>query len=997
MNPFEKLLDTFSINELKKIKRIITQIDSKYSKYENIDIRSYKNITESFKEKYEETNDLDDLLPDAYALVKAAIKKVTGKSLFDTQLTASCVLNDGNIAEMKTGEGKTLALIASAYLNSLTGKGVHIVTSNEYLAMRDSEEVKSILNILGVSVGCAVTKDKNGNVLQGKEQDDKLRQEFKKDIVYTTPSALVFSYLKDNSATAKDDKILRELNYVILDEIDSSLIDDAKNPFILSGSVSIPNGIYLEAQRFVSTLKNYSLNSSISSFSLQIQELLSNGYLPKNNYHFDSYSSDSDYNCDITDEGLNKFYKFLRDNERLKEFKKIKVKDKKGIIREYSMDEKIPDNMIDNVIYDGPNTFLAYVKNAMIANNCYKHGRDYEIVDGEIKLVDRNTARILPDSKLEKGLHQAIEAKERVNITNETKSFGSITYPSFFKLYTKKSGLSGTVKQAEKEFNNLYGLGVVQVPRRIPSKEKKLGVDLYSSAQQKYEAIVNQILACKRTGQPIIIGVDDVDSCQKLDKILNLHGIKHNALSARNDFEEAKIIEEAGRFGAVTIVTPMAGRGTDIKLGGTLDGRIMETRAMREFALNNVDIKQVNEEVKYLYRAIHVDVRDSKNSRKKIMELEEGRGDSKMVEAYNKEIRFLKGKMISSRMSKFLDNCKNNNVSSELSATYRRIYDEQRELANRTQVAEAEKINKLGGLFILGTEISRSSRVQDQLTGRAARNGENGCSKFIVSLDDDFFKNGLHPSKIAEYKNAVIEKGSKLVKKLVDKIQFNIADADSKSREMQYRLDAIDDKDRSAYYKYRDGILECDDMETRLNELMSASIDATIDKIAPSNKVSEDELREVESKYRNILTTPDCFKDTGITKEQLKLYLKTSAHNRLSLYKVNNGDSFEKLVRESTLNVGDELWCDYVDSTKDRHRLASLNTQSLTERGSAHGDMFVEYEFIANESFSNFVSDLMDNVTVSVIEKANKYVRQIDAGVERVTNQENVDYQGRKK
>lgn len=994
MNTLEKLLDTFSIHELKKIKKTLGVIDSKYSKYENIDIRSYKAITESFKERYQETGDLDALLPDAYALVKAVIKKMTGKSLFDTQLTASCILNDGNIAEMKTGEGKTLALIASAYLNSLTGKGVHIVTSNEYLAQRDSEEVKGILNMLGVSVGCAVTKDEEGNVLSGKEQDNKLREEFKKDIVYTTPSALAFSYLKDNAVNNKKDKILRGLNYVILDEIDSSLIDDAKNPFVLSGNIDMDDKVYVEAQRFVESLKNYALNSSISSFSGNIQKLLSDGYLPKNNYHFDSYSSFSDYNADITDEGLKKFYRFLRLNPELQEFRKIKIKDKNGIVKVYGMDYKVPEDRLEDIVYDGPNTFLMYVKKALIATNCYQYGKDYEIIDGEIKLVDSNTARILPDSKLEQGLHQAIEAKERLSITSETRSIGSITYPSFFKLYTKRSGLSGTVKQAEKEFNKLYSLGVVQVPRRLPSKRKDLGVDLYSSSQEKYEAIINQVLACKRTGQPIIVGVDTVEDCEKLSRILKVHGIVHNSLSARNDFEEAKVIGEAGRLGAVTIVTPMAGRGTDIKLGGTVEDRILKSDAMRTYAIKSIDVSDVADQAKYLYRAIHIDSSDSrkaKQDRERIRALEKGTGSTAELIRYNKEVTDLKKKMINHRADEFLAKCQRKAVSSQEYVGYLTVYNREKAKATEMQRVEAKQVNALGGLYILGTEISRSSRVQDQLIGRCARNGENGKSKFIVSLDDNFFKNGLRPDKLAQYKAATITKGSKLVQQLIDKIQLNISSDDERSRESQYRLDAIDDKDRTAYYKFRDEILECDDMEVRINSLMDASINRTIDKLVPSSDVTEKQLRAVEAKYMNVLTTPECFKDTNITKDQLKLYLKTSAHNRLRLYKTNNSVDFERLAREKTLKESDDFWCDFVDSTKDRHRIASLNTQALTEHGSSHGDMYTEYEFIAEESFREFVDQFMSSVTRSFMKDANKYIRKTSGQVQRVTSEQNVN------
>lgn len=994
MGTLEKMLDTFSIHELRKIKKILSVIEAKYSKYDNIDIRSYKAITESFKERYNETGDLDLLLPDAYALVKAVVKKMTGKDLFDTQLTASCVLNDGNIAEMATGEGKTLALIASAYLNSLTGKGVHIVTSNEYLAQRDSEEVRNILNMLGVSVGCAVARDEEGNILSGRKQDDKLREEFKKDIVYTTPSALAFSYLKDNTILDKKDKILRELNYVVLDEIDSSLIDDAKNPFILSGNVEKNDTVYIEAQRFAQSIKNYALNSSISSFSGGIQRLLSDGYLPKNNFHFDSYSSFSDYNADITEEGLKKFYNFLRNNPNLQEFRKIKIKDKNGIVKVYGMDYKVPDDRLEDIVYDGPNTFLMYVKKALIANNCYKYGKDYEIVDGKIKLVDSNTARILPDSKLEDGLHQAIEAKEKLSITNETRSIGSITYPSFFKLYTKRSGLSGTVKQAEKEFNKLYSLGVVQIPRRIPSKREDLGVDLYSSSQKKYDAIVSQVLECRKRGQPIIVGVDTVEDCEKLSRILKVHGIAHNSLSARNDFEEAKVISEAGRLGAVTIVTPMAGRGTDIKLGGTVEDRILKSDAMRTYAIKNIDLSDVVEQTKYLYRAIHIDSSDNKRAkadRERIRNLEKGNASRLELNKYNEEIKKLKINMINHRADEFLDKCQRKAVSSREYSDYLNIYNREKEKAAMMQKKEAEKVNKLGGLFILGTEISRSNRVQDQLIGRCARNGENGKSKFIVSLDDRFFKNGLLPDKLEKYKKAIITKGSKLVQQLIDKIQLNISSDDERSREAQYRLDAIDDKDRLAYYSFRDEILSCDDMESRLNNLMDASISGAVDKIIPTNKVTEEQLRDVEAKYMNILTTPECFKDTNITKDQLKLYLQTSARNRLRVYKTNNINEFETLAREKTLKESDDLWCDFVDLTKDRHRIASLNTQALTEHGSSHGDMYTEYEFIAESSFSGLVDEIIDNVTVSLIKDANKYVRNINSQVQRVNFDSNVN------
>ena len=491
-----KSLFDFEYKELKRFMKIADQIEAKSDEYEKLTDKQLQNKTEEFKKELENGKTLDDILVDAFATVREAAKRVINEKPFYTQLLGAIAIHYGNIAEMKTGEGKTLTSVMPAYLNALTGKGVHIVTVNEYLASRDAAWMGQIFEFLGLTVGT------NLRDLSPAEK----RERYNCDVLYSTNNEIGFDYLRDNMVVRKEDRVQRPLNFAIVDEVDSVLIDEARTPLIISGGAMHSNNQYLDAQRFVKDLKeneDYIIDEKTNSINL-------------------------------TDEGSRKCESFY------------------GI-----------DNM-----YDIKHSALVHhINQALRANFTMKNEVDYVVQDGKVVIVDQFTGRLMQGRAFSEGLHQAIEAKEGVKINEETKTLATITFQNLFRMYKKLSGMTGTAKTEEEEFRNIYNMYVIQIPTNKPVIRKDMADLIFATKQDKYNAIIKEIKERHATGQPVLVGTIAIETSELISNMLKKERIKHEVLNAKNHAREAEIIAKAGEIGSVTIATNMAGRGTDIKLG----------------------------------------------------------------------------------------------------------------------------------------------------------------------------------------------------------------------------------------------------------------------------------------------------------------------------------------------------------------------------------------------------------------------------------------------
>ncbi len=571
---FSKIFKSSNQQELDKIKNLIEAINNKENEIKSFTEGDFKEKTFNFQKNAQNGSfKIDEIIPDSFALVREAAKRTLGERHYDVQLAGGLILHKGKIAEMKTGEGKTLVSTLPAFLNSLSGKGVHIVTVNDYLAKRDSEWMGKVYNYLGVSTGC-ITNDID---------DPKRKINYNCDITYATNNELGFDYLRDNMKYELEDMVQRNHNFCIVDEVDSILIDESRTPLIISGKLEDKTTLYLTSNEFVK-------------------------YLQKSDYELDEKNK----NVILTDLGIDK-------------------------IEKLAIQKKILKN---NNFYDPANLDLVHhVNQALKANLLFKKDTDYIVRESKVQIIDEFTGRVLEGRRFSDGLHQAIEAKENVKVEEENQTLASITYQNYFRLYKKLSGMTGTAFTEAEEFHDIYKLNVVSIPTNRKMLRKDFNDQIYRTEKEKYKAITNKILECNKKGQPVLVGTTSIQKSEKISTYLNNNKINHNVLNAKQHEKEARIIAEAGKVGAVTIATNMAGRGTDIKLGG------------------------------------------------------------------NKDF----------------------------------IFDGKKE--NEHEVKENEgQVKSHGGLCIIGTERHESRRIDNQLRGRAGRQGDPGSTIFFISLQDELMR-----------------------------------------------------------------------------------------------------------------------------------------------------------------------------------------------------------------------------------------------------------------
>ena len=679
MGLIESIFGTHSDHELKRINPLVDKVFSYEEEYSKLSDHDLAAKTDEFKKRYEDGESLDSLLPEAFATVREAAWRVLGMKPYRVQVIGGIILHQGRIAEMKTGEGKTLVATMPVYLNALTGKGVHVVTVNDYLAKRDSEWMGKIYKFLKMSVGLIIhdipMKDRKGM--------------YACDIVYGTNNEFGFDYLRDNMVVSKEQIAQRELNYAIVDEVDSILIDEARTPLIISGRGTESSDLYQKADTFVKSLKQYTVIETDDKVDM------------------DDLVGDADY---VTDEKA-----------------KTSVLTANGIAKAekfFNIDDlSDPDNF----------DLQHYINNALKANGNFKKDQQYIVQDGQVIIVDDFTGRLMPGRRFSDGVHQAIEAKEHVKVANENKTLATITFQNFFRMYTKLSGMTGTAYTEEAEFRQIYNLDVIQIPTNRPIARIDEYDAVFKTENGKYAAILKTVKEANEKGQPVLVGTVNVDKSELLSRIFSKYGIKHNVLNAKNHMREAEIVAQAGRKGAVTIATNMAGRGTDIILGGNAE--FMALQEMRRLG-------------------------------------------------YTEDL--------------ITASTAHNETDDELILEARQRFTDLENKYKAELAPEAAEVRELGGLYIVGTERHESRRIDNQLKGRAGRQGDPGRSKFFLSLEDDLLRifGGERVSVI--YESLGIEDDMELQVRSLTKV-----------------IDSSQKKLEAMHFSARKSVLEYDDVNNR--------------------------------------------------------------------------------------------------------------------------------------------------------------------------------------
>ena len=850
-----KLFKGYSEKEVKRVMPIVQKINSFEDVISELTDEELKAKTEYFKELLADGQTLDDILPEAFAVVREASKRVTGLRHFDVQLIGGIILHQGRIAEMRTGEGKTLVATLPAYLNALTGKGVHVITVNDYLAKRDSEWMGKIYTFLGLTVGLVIADMK----------PNEKQKAYNCDITYGTNNEFGFDYLRDNMVIYKDQLVQRPLNYAIVDEIDSILIDEARTPLIISGRANQASDIYKKADRFVSKLEARTI----------IEE-------------------------DVKDEEQ------AAENEKYDYVVDLKAKSASLTAKGIAKAEK--EFGLEN-LNDLNNSELVHAINqALRAHGIMKKDVDYIVKSGEVLIVDEFTGRIMYGRRYNNGLHQAIEAKEHVKVADESKTLANITFQNYFRMYEKLSGMTGTAMTEEQEFEEIYKLDVIEIPTNKPIQRKDLPDIIYKNETGKFNAVIEDIKKSYEKGQPVLVGTVSIDKSERLSKLLDKAKIPHQVLNAKYHEKEAEIIAQAGKYKAVTIATNMAGRGTDIILGGNSE------------YLAKTDMRK-----KYTFEEIEEATAFNETDDEKILaRREEFRN---LVRNYDKGIE-----------------------------------DE------RAKVIEA------GGLKIIGTERHESRRIDNQLRGRAGRQGDPGESRFYISLDDDLMKI-FGGSIITKVYNKIgvsddmpIE--SRILTKTVESSQKKVEGRNFSIRKNVLQYDDVMNKQRVIIYKQRREVLDGESLSTEIGNM----IDAVVNTIVP--QYITEESKDIEGLKKEIFTefgieSLDILKQEKFEAEDVIKELSEKAHNIYNTKSEKFGESMRELERVITLKIVDEKWMEHIDNMDELKNGVGL-------RAYAQKDPVVVYRMEGFDMFDEMVYDIQYDVV-----KLLMHVTERDEGAQR--------------
>ena len=813
MGFLQKLFGSHSDHELKRIYPIADKIEALEPQMQALSDEELRAKTDEFKARYQAGEDLDKLLPEAFAVVREAAWRVLGMKPFRVQLIGGIVLHQGRIAEMKTGEGKTLVAVLPAYLNALTGEGVHIVTVNDYLAKRDSEWMGKVHRFLGLSVGL---------IVHGLTADQR-RAAYAADITYGTNNEMGFDYLRDNMAIYKQQMVQRGHAFAIVDEVDSILIDEARTPLIISGQGDESTDLYRKADDLVRTMKKM----VVASVDEKAEE---------------DESLDADY---IVDEKARTATLTARGTAKAERYFNL---------------ENLSD--LEN------STLAHHINQALKAHGVMKRDIDYVVKDGEVIIVDEFTGRLMLGRRYSEGLHQAIEAKEHVDVQRENKTLATITFQNYFRLYGKLSGMTGTALTEEEEFTTIYELDIVEIPTNKPVIRKDWPDVVYKNEAGKDRAIIQQIIECHAKGQPVLVGTISIEKSEYLSSLLKKQGIPHNVLNAKQHEREAEIVAQAGKLGAVTIATNMAGRGTDIMLGGNAE------------YLAKTDLKKAGFEEEVIAEATGYAETD----------------DEEILRARE---------MYAQRL-----------------AEHKKVTD-----------AEAELVRAAGGLFILGTERHESRRIDNQLRGRAGRQGDPGESRFYIAMTDDIMRLFGSERVMNMMESLGMDEDTPLDQKMlsgaIEQAQKTVESRNFQTRKNVLEYDDVMNVQRNVIYDERRKVLDGEDLQPAIRKMIEEFVRSTVaDGLGGAERIDLKAVNEALTPFGALFLRPG---DIRLTPSDLEHLTADSLADRVleramafygakeqELGTLPNGQSvMRELERVVMLRVVDEYWMEHLDAMTD--------------------------------------------------------------------------------
>ena len=844
MGLIKSLFGDYSKREIKRIQPLCDKVLGLEETYRAMSEEELRAQTDKLRDRLQMGESTDDILPDAFAVCREACDRVLGMRPFPVQILGGIILHQGRIAEMKTGEGKTLVATLPAYLNALSGEGVHIVTVNDYLARRDSEWMGKVYRYMGLSVGLIV-HDLDNNAR---------REAYAADITYGTNNELGFDYLRDNMVIYKENKVQRPHHFAIVDEVDSILIDEARTPLIISGQGDKSTDLYQQADHFAKTLKITKVKEMDAK---EEQDTVEGDYIV----------DEKARTATLTQSGVKKAEQAF------------------GV--ENLMD---PDNV----------TLLHHINQAIKARGVMTRDVDYVVKDGQVIIVDEFTGRLMFGRRYNEGLHQAIEAKEGVKVARESKTLATITFQNFFRLYTKLSGMTGTAMTEEDEFREIYKLDVIEIPTNRPMIRQDLPDVVYKTEKGKFNAVIDDIVEHHEKGQPVLVGTISIEKSERLSQLLKRRGVKHEVLNAKYHDKEAEIVAQAGKKGAVTIATNMAGRGTDIMLGGNAE--YMAKAEMRRMQYSEELINEAD---------AHSDTEDEEilEARKTFQELN------------NKYKEATKG--------------------------------------------EAEAVREAGGLYIIGTERHESRRIDNQLRGRAGRQGDPGMSRFYISLEDDLMRL-FGGERITQMMNTLkvdedtpIEAG--MLTKTIEGAQKKIEGRNFGIRKNVLQYDDVMSRQREIIYGQRDQVLNGEDLREQIVKMIEQAIGAQVDKYLPASNLRDDwDLNGLREHYMGWLIGPDDLQYDESEMEKLDPeYVKEEICKKaMAQYEAREQAYGDKVMRELErvvlLKNVDREWMDHIDAMEELQKGIRL-------RAYGQRDPVVEYRLEGFDMFDEMIATIREN------------------------------------
>ena len=883
MSFFEKLFGSFSDKELKRINPLKDKVLALEPEMAKLTDEELQAKTTEFKERLAKGETLDDLLPEAFAVCREADWRVLGMKPYPVQIIGGIVLHRACIAEMQTGEGKTLVATMPTYLNALTGEGVHVVTVNDYLARRDSEWMGKVYRFLGLTVGL---------VVHGVEAGDR-KKAYEADVTYGTNNEFGFDYLRDNMVVYKANMVQRGHAFAIVDEVDSILIDEARTPLIISGKGEDSSVMYKRADDFAKTLKK--------SVIVELDDKVEAEEQVDGDYVVDEKRK----TATLTESGVKKAEAFFH---------------------------------VENLA-DADNMSLRhYIDGAIKARGVMHRDTDYIVKDGEVIIVDEFTGRLMYGRRFNDGLHQAIEAKEGVTVAAESKTLATVTFQNYFRMYKKLSGMTGTASTEADEFSEIYGLNIVSIPTNKPRARKDLPDSVYKTVNGKYNAVIEQVAECHAKGQPVLVGTVSVEKSEALSKLLKKKGIEHNVLNAKQHEREAEIVAQAGKQGAVTIATNMAGRGTDIMLGGNVTymaKAALKKELSKELTANLAELKDAYEHEKARAKASGTELPTPPEAG------------------------------IDAKLEMLMTECDGHAETEDAEILHaRKRFEELCEEFTPEVKREAEIVRNAGGLFIIGTERHESRRIDNQLRGRAGRQGDPGASRFFLSLEDDLMRifGGDRVQSLMDSlgldEDVPIE--NKLITNTIESAQKKLEASNFAIRKQVLQYDDVMNQQREIIYKQRQMVLDGEDISGKLHEMMRQAIDDACTNYLNGETADDWDFAGLRRHFMNWLCLPTDFNYTteqlgDLTKEGIADELYKRGMDILTAKEKRYGaKTMRELERICLLRNVDSKWMEHIDNMDQLK-------QGMGLRGYGQHDPVVEYRIEGFAMFDEMIASIRED------------------------------------